>query len=295
MMKSQYGSHNSDEDKEGIPTALLDEEEEEDEPREESGMIHFSMGTESTRLLLTKTSSLLSDTERNDDDPNHNTNNSGNNNNNKRTSRPRQSSRRSPAARCGAGLLLWYQHELHERPVWTKSITSAILTGAGDLSGQAIQICMYNHDTDNDNSSSSNGTTMSLDWYRTLCFILLGLLVQAPLTHYYYDWLDRCFPPATTAPLCHRITWTKLAIDQLCWAPTITLAVFLFLDPLQGRAVLPHLQRDFGSTLYANWKLWFPSTLINLAFCPPAWRVLYCNVVFFVWSICLSIMLNNEG
>lgn len=41
-------------------------------------------------------------------------------------------------------------------------------------------------------------------------------------------------------------------------------------------------------------KLWVPATAINIAFCPPALRVLFLNCVFFFWSIFLSLKLNKE-
>lgn len=39
-------------------------------------------------------------------------------------------------------------------------------------------------------------------------------------------------------------------------------------------------------------KLWIPASLVNLAFVKPTLRVLYVNVVFFLWTIILSMILN---
>ncbi|CAB9500176.1 Peroxisomal membrane protein 2 [Seminavis robusta] len=186
----------------------------------------------------------------------------------------------------------WYEAQLDQMPILTKSLTSAILTGAGDLAGQLIQeLSIF--------SSSSTGSTSSgiwfvhLDLYRTSCFFLMGLLLQAPITHYYYVLLDAKLPP-TPNPWT-RTTFLKLAIDQLIWAPLFTLGVFFFLDTLQGQNAVQHIQHDFVMTMLANWKLWVPASLINMAFCPPQLRVLYCNCIFFVWSICLSILLNGDS
>jgi hypothetical protein len=41
-------------------------------------------------------------------------------------------------------------------------------------------------------------------------------------------------------------------------------------------------------------KLWLPASLVNIAFVKPMLRVLYVNVVFFFWTIILSIMLNSS-
>lgn len=52
---------------------------------------------------------------------------------------------------------------------------------------------------------------------------------------------------------------------------------------------------NYWFSLLANWKLWLPASLVNLAFVKPELRVLYVNVVFFFWTIILSIILNSNS
>lgn len=165
-----------------------------------------------------------------------------------------------------------YDHQVKANPIPTKSITSAIVTALADMAGQSIQ------------------GSPTMDWYRTLCFFLLGLLVQAPISHFYYRLLDDQLPP-TPQPWT-KTTFIKLAIDQLIFAPSFLIMVFLFLDTMQQKNFFQHLKEGYALTMVDNWMLWCPSTLVNMAFCPPRFRVLYNNVIFFVWSICLSIILN---
>jgi hypothetical protein len=40
-------------------------------------------------------------------------------------------------------------------------------------------------------------------------------------------------------------------------------------------------------------KLWIPATIVNIAFIKPILRVLFDNLVFFIWTIFLSMMLND--
>jgi peroxisomal membrane protein 2 len=174
----------------------------------------------------------------------------------------------------------WYEGRLQAAPVLTKSITSALLTGAGDLAGQVMEHTVH-----------AGKSSSSLDWYRTACFFLMGFLLQAPVTHYYYLLLDAKLPP--TATPWTRTTLIKFLIDQLLFAPLFTVGIFVFLDTLQNQNLVEHLRHDYVTTLIANWKLWVPASLINMAFCPPKLRVLYCNVIFFVWSICLSLLFNS--
>ena len=50
---------------------------------------------------------------------------------------------------------------------------------------------------------------------------------------------------------------------------------------------------NYRVSLFANWKLWVPASLVNMAFVKPELRVLYVNVVFFFWTIILSLILNS--
>ena len=74
--------------------------------------------------------------------------------------------------------------------------------------------------------------------------------------------------------------------------------IFAFLGFLEGKnadAIKEQLNDDYTDTMLANWKLWLPATVVNIGFCPPILRVLFLNVVFFFWSIYLSLKLNNKG
>ena len=177
--------------------------------------------------------------------------------------------------------LIWdsYQQSIDNYPLATKSITSAILTAAGEVVSQQI--------------TSFGG---AVDTRQMWEFFFIGLLLQAPSSHYFYLLLDRELPP-TSSPW----TWTtfiKLLIDQLIFSPTFLLSLFIFLDALEGlgpMAMLSHLQQSYMTTLVTNWKLWVPATMVNMACIPPAYRVLYNNLVFFVWSIILAMLLLSPA
>ena len=175
---------------------------------------------------------------------------------------------------CAARLWKAYQQSIDEYPIITKSLTSAVLTAFGEVISQLLV---------------NFGV---VDMKRMWEFFFLGLLLQAPVSHYYYLVLDRELPPTS-----YPWTWTtfiKLLIDQLLFAPAFLFSVFIFLDTLEGLGpmqMMMHLKQDFGMTLITNWKLWVPATLINLGFVHPSYRVLYNNCIFFVWSIILAMLL----
>ena len=53
------------------------------------------------------------------------------------------------------------------------------------------------------------------------------------------------------------------------------------------------VQNELGGILIKNWSIFLPATVINLAFLPPQFRVLFLNCVFFGWVIYLSLFLNE--
>merc|ERR1712127_356745 len=134
----------------------------------------------------------------------------------------------------------------------------------------------------------------SVDFARAARFAIFGLVLQAPWNHFYYQILDGALPP-TEDPFT-ATTGIKVVIDQFVQAPIFTVLIFGFLGVLEGKTfdeIKRQLDDDYVDTMFANWKLWVPATAVNIAFCPPILRVLFLNVVFFFWSIFLSLKLNK--
>lgn len=174
-----------------------------------------------------------------------------------------------------------YNAALEASPLATKSITAGTILGAADLAGQTIENNIKEVDT-------------KIDVGRFVRFAIFGFVLQAPWNHFYYQILDGALPP-TEDPLT-ATTGVKVVIDQFVQAPIFTGLIFLFLGTLEGKSldeVKSQLDENYSDTMIANWKLWVPATMVNLAFCPPVLRVLFLNIVFFFWSIFLSLKLNS--
>lgn len=204
-----------------------------------------------------------------------------------------------------------YLLALEKQPVITKSITGFGILALADMVGQIAE------------QSHAHATT-SLQVGRMARYGLLGLC-GTPFVHYYYDWLDVTLPPGQP---CSRTTWLKLFIDQGLQAPLVTCFIFIFVGVVEGKnmnQIQEQLCEDYLSTLLANCtcaaacacycqlsntkdhvtvshfllshmtgKLFVPAQIINMAFCPPPLRVLFINVVFFFWSIVLSVILHRD-
>lgn len=195
--------------------------------------------------------------------------------------------KKSKTSLCLAGAQeAWtaYNEALEASPLLVKSVTAGVILGAADLAGQALEAVQ--------NDSDEN----SVDLARTARFAFFGLVLQAPWNHFYYLFLDGAIPP-TEEPFTPT-TGIKVVIDQFVQAPIFTILIFAFLGLLEGKstdAIKQQLDDDYADTMVANWKLWVPATVVNLAFVPPILRVLYLNVVFFFWSIFLSLKLNKDS
>ena len=211
-----------------------------------------------------------------------------------------ESSSSSPSRRSKTSLYLagfeeaWssYLSALESDPLLVKSVTAGVILGAADLSGQAIQQALAAKAA---SSSPSAGAGKGVDVARFARFAFFGFILQAPWNHYYYQLLDGALPP--TADPFTATTGIKVVIDQFVQAPVFTVLIFGFLGLLEGKTtddIKKQLDEDYVDTMLANWKLWVPATAVNIAFCPPILRVLFLNVVFFFWSIFLSLKLNKN-
>ncbi|XP_076953386.1 protein sym-1-like [Bidens hawaiensis] len=164
--------------------------------------------------------------------------------------------------------LAWYLSLLEAYPVWTKAITSALLTFVGDL------VCQVLIDQ-----------VPSLDIKRVSLFTFLGMAMVGPTLHFWYLYLSKLVTTTGASG-----AFIRLIIDQFIFAPTF-IAVFLStLITLEGRPsqVLLKLQQEWVSSVTANWQLWIPFQFLNFLFVPQQFQVLAANFIALVWNVILS-------
>ncbi|CEL98403.1 unnamed protein product [Vitrella brassicaformis CCMP3155] len=180
---------------------------------------------------------------------------------------------------------LWggYLSSLDAQPLLTKCLTSGVILPAADIAAQLIE------------KRGDPSAPRGIDFTRTSRWLAAGFLLHAPWNHYWYNFLDARVPPPTE-PLS-GINFLRLALDQFLQAPVFTALFFAVLQLLEGantQGVRDKLSRDWWSTMKTNWVVWLPASFINLAFVPTALKLLYVNVVFYFWSIFLSIVANRD-
>ncbi|CAI9102886.1 OLC1v1001252C1 [Oldenlandia corymbosa var. corymbosa] len=149
--------------------------------------------------------------------------------------------------------LSWYLSLLENYPVWTKAITSALLTFIGDLTCQLAV-----------------DQVPSLDWKRTFLFTFLGMALVGPTLHYWYLYLSKLVtkPGASGAIL-------RLLLDQFLFSPIFIGTFLSTLVTLEGRPaqVIPKLKQEWFSAVVANWQLWIPFQFLNFRFVPQQFQV----------------------
>lgn len=168
----------------------------------------------------------------------------------------------------------WYLTLLEAHPVWTKAVTSALLTFVGDL------ICQVVIDQ-----------VPSLDLKRVSLFTLLGLVLVGPTLHFWYLYLSKLVTMTGASG-----AFVRLIIDQFIFAPAF-IGVFLStLVTLEGRPsqVMPKLQQEWVSSVIANWQLWIPFQFLNFRFVPQQFQVLAANFIALVWNVILSYKAHKE-
>jgi protein Mpv17 len=111
---------------------------------------------------------------------------------------------------------------------------------------------------------------------------------MAPLGHHYYGALDRkVFPLMPTSP---KAVLSKVAIDQLLFAPVCTVFFYAYKCFVEGRSddFIPELKQKWVPTVMAGYKLWPAAHVINFLFVPTQQRILYANVVSVAGTYILS-------
>lgn len=170
--------------------------------------------------------------------------------------------------------IAWYLALLEAYPVWTKAVTSALLTFVGDI------ICQVLIDK-----------VPSLDLKRVSLFTFLGLVLVGPTLHFWYLYLSKLVTITGASG-----AFVRLIIDQFIFAPAF-IGVFLStLVTLEGRPsqVLPKLQQEWLSSVVANWQLWIPFQFLNFRFVPQQFQVLAANFIALVWNVILSYKAHKE-
>ena len=186
------------------------------------------------------------------------------------------SSPANPAA--DASLLDTYNAYLESRPVLTKALTAATVQGLGAALGSILS-----------SPSRSRGGTecrggRRVDWLEVFAFALHGGLLNGPIGHYWFEWLDKNGPKSKSK---------SVLLDQLCVQPPLLFVMFVFLDMTKAamREIHPSCGRtlsNIGPTIVSSWRFWPFAVWATFKYLKKKHYTVALNLCSIAWTIYLS-------
>ncbi|XP_048412223.1 peroxisomal membrane protein 2 isoform X1 [Stegostoma tigrinum] len=171
-------------------------------------------------------------------------------------------------------LLHQYLFLLKKYPVLTKSITSGVLSGLGNVLSQIME------------QRGKDPNVKNLTFDGPVRFGVFGLVFTGPLSHYFYHYLDKLIPSNVPYSQIKR-----LLLDRLMFAPLFLALFFVVISLLEGRnlkSLKDKMKTGYWTALKMNWKVWTVFQFININYVPAQFRVLFANLVALFWYAYLA-------
>ncbi|KAK4354724.1 hypothetical protein RND71_026918 [Anisodus tanguticus] len=188
----------------------------------------------------------------------------------------RKSYSSSSSSKTQVGVLGWYLGALESRPIITKSISSAIIYAASDVTSQMITM------------SHSD----SLDIIRTLRMAGFGLLILGTAQHLWFGFVARVLPKRDIIS-----TLKKLLMGQLAFGPVINSIFFSFNAALQGEngeEIVARLKRDLLPTMMNGLMYWPLCDFLTYKVIPVHLQPLANSAFAYAWTIYLTYVASSK-
>ncbi|XP_047315442.1 PXMP2/4 family protein 4-like [Impatiens glandulifera] len=178
------------------------------------------------------------------------------------------------SSKTGSTLVSWYLGMVKTRPVLTKSVTSALIYAAADLTSQTLI------------------STETYDVVRTLRMGVYGLLILGPTLHYWFNFMSRILPKRDMIT-----TFKKMFLGQAVYGPCMTVVFFSTNAALQGESrgeIISRLKRDVVPTMLSGIMYWPFCDFLTFKFFPVHLQPLVSNSFSYLWTIYLTYMASLE-
>ena len=142
-------------------------------------------------------------------------------------------------------------------------------------------------------NSNIKDKLFKIDWKRSKAFFLWGAVVNAPFLHVAYSKVFPYLVPELTTIGAMK----KLVLDLSIRAPTLAFIFYPCTALFNGRTMKDareDLRGKYWDTLMLNYKIWPAASLINFAYVPIKYQVLWANFVSLVFIVCLSFLANTK-
>ena len=211
---------------------------------------------------------------------------------------------------CLLPLLLLLPHYVHSRNIWgvyksclsdrpllTKSTTSAVIMSISDVLCQKLEqsIDIYHHHTSQQSRVAINNENSKpspqLDWHRTRQVAITGFTWSGPISHTWYAILEHLV--TIKDKLIGLII--RMILDACLFSPVAVAGYFIWRTILEGGGsndIVAKLRDSYLNALLASFRFWPCANIINFSLVPVEYRVLYNNMLSLFWNGYLS-HINN--
>jgi len=187
-----------------------------------------------------------------------------------------------------ACLLDRYNAHLESNPVLTKALTAATVQGLGAALGSFLSgrnAPAANNDNTCTTAAAAGGRRRGrVDWLEVFAFALHGGLLNGPIGHYWFEWLETNGPKSKSK---------SMLIDQLCVQPPLLFVMFVFLDMTKAavREVQPSCARTLstiGPTIVSSWRFWPLAVWATFKYLKKKHYTVALNLCSIAWTVYLS-------
>lgn len=182
-----------------------------------------------------------------------------------------------------------YNRILDRHPLRTKMITSAIVSAFGSALGSYLSSA--NNDTTKPRRSGRKESLFSkINWVDVLSYAIHGGLINAPLSHYWFEWLSVNGPSSNTA---------SVLVDQLVVQPPLLVLMFVCLDVCRANIratihqfreakVVSNALTNVGPTVVASLRFWPFAVYLTFKYLKKKHYTVALNLCSVAWTVYLS-------
>ncbi|CAG5114917.1 unnamed protein product [Candidula unifasciata] len=166
-----------------------------------------------------------------------------------------------------------YVRLLQDRPIITKAATNAIISGIGNIISQLV--------------APDPATGGRINWRSVLAYSSFGFLVNGPLVHHFYAFLEKAVPKSTP-----NATLKRVLIDRLLFAPPFLLLFLYYVSLVEGagnKGAVRKITDTYWLILKLNWTAWTFVQYININHVPLKYRTVFGNLCSLIWMMFISI------
>ncbi|KAK3035746.1 hypothetical protein RJ639_033448 [Escallonia herrerae] len=220
--------------------------------------------------------------------------------------------RRRPSA-SRIPLVGWYLGLIKTKPILTKSITSALIYTAADLSSQcapwiqSVKHLAVGLKCERERLLNPDyhifvvivqlflqtiASSEPYDLVRTLRMAGYGMMIVGPSLHLWFNFMAKVLPKRDLIT-----TLKKIALGQTVYGPTLTVVFFSLNAGLQGEngaEIIARLKRDLLPTMTSGVMYWPFCDFVTFRFIPVHLQPLVSNSFSYLWSVYLTYMASLE-